>query len=227
MSDIAINIVKVVQEEALKEIEAEFVPETESIYDEKWSKQRSLVQKIKPEWKSEDRAVLSQLKRAAEETYIDIFDASFIILDQLYTTVRVPLRNHGGTVAKDPQGRTMWDTDEFGSYKENWSSLNNTEIDRALIKLQEHKFTISQRVRELFLETVFAKQSLQDDWHENFEKSVEGTTPLREARANRDTRDEKWRYFFNYYVWHMSDGFLKELEQTIALLTRIRDWRSR
>jgi hypothetical protein len=226
VTDIAIDVVKRVQNDMKKEIEAQFVPESESIQDEKYSKYRLLYEKIKPEWKEEDRAALAQLKESATAVYSDIFEDAFAILDRLYSAARVPMRNSRGKPVKDENGRIVWDTDEWGSPKEDWNSLSSNDIDAALIKLQEQKFTITLRVRELFLETVFAKQSLQDDWHDSYQSMLEGTNPMREAVANRKTKDEKWMYFFRYYIWHYASGFNDELDKTINLLSRIREWRS-
>lgn len=224
MSDPASEIIQQMQNDTRKEIEAEFVPESESIMDEKWKAYR-YYEKIKPEWKQEDSQALTQLKAAAERTYSDIFSESFGIIDNLYESIRVPRVNEYGITQLDKKGRIVWELDDFNQPREDWSSLNGQDIEKTLIKIQQLKFIIAPRVKELFLETVFAKMSMQDDWHESYEKPLQGTNPVREAVANRNTRDGKYLYFFRYYVWTMVESFEKELTNTQRLLERIRSWR--
>jgi hypothetical protein len=227
VSSAADNLVRQMQKDEIKALEADQVPEDESIQDEKWSHLRLLSEKIKPEWKQADRYALEQLKAAAQEVTAELYDEALDLLDKFYASVRIPQRGVAGHILKDYDGRPIWTVDEFGQPKEDWSNISSEEIDKTLIKLQETEFTTKLRVKELFLEAVFAKKSLEDEWHETFEQSVEGTTPIREARANRQTKDAKWMYFYRYYIWSMADTFENEINKTMDLLKRIRDWRSK
>lgn len=224
-SDVAAQVIKQLQDDEAKLVEADFDADDEVVQEEKWSRYRFLQQKIKPEWKEEDKNALEQLKRASEATFNEIFEAAFDVLDGLYQGVRVPVTNHHDQVVLDGSGRIQWQRDESGNFIEDWETLNGQDIDVSLLKLQELKLIISQRVRELFLDAVFAKNILQDDYHDSYSSVLQGTNPLREAKASRDTREARWNYFFRYYIWSLADSFDQELVKTMALLSKIRNWR--
>jgi len=225
VTDIAAQAVLDLQQEMLDSVSDDFDPETEETKDVKYERYRLTHTKLKPEWRPEDKSAVEQLKSAAELVVNDIFGASFAILDELYSSVRVPVLTKYETPALDAKNRIIWQRDESGEYLEDWRKLDGYDIERALVRLQNLRLETSQRVQELFLETLMAKYSLQDEWHAAYEAPVQGTNPQREAVANRRAKNDRYNYLFRFWIYSNASVFEREIKDTSRLLERIRQWR--
>lgn len=225
MTDIATQAVLDLQEEMINSVAEDFDPEDGTTKDVRYERYRLTHTKLKPEWRPEDKSAVEQLKAAADLVVSDIFGASFAILDELFCSVRVPVLTKYDVPAKDPGGRIIWQRTPAGDYIEDWRKLDGYDIERALVRLQNLRIETSKRVQNLFLETMFAKNTLQDEWHAAYEAPVQGTNPQREAVANRRSKDDRYNYLFRFWIYSNASVFEREIKDTSRLLERIRQWR--
>jgi hypothetical protein len=221
--DLAADRVKEIQDAIYKELSDE--SQTSEEAQELLNLYSQLYQKIRYEWRPEDQNSLAQLRAAATTVIASAFSDVGNILDNFYESFRVIKKNTLGFPILDDENRWMWEIDELGKYKEDFSQLNGQDIEKAIFDLQRTKMKFSQSVSELFLEAVFAHYSFKDEFNERYEAMLEGTVGDRTARANRDTRESKYFAFFRYYLWQRAVTFEKEVAELMRILERIRQWR--
>lgn len=222
--DIAGDFLHKVQEEFLRDFivsqdtSADEIEETISAY-------KTLAQKIRYNWRPEDAHAIGQIRATAEALVTEFFAKTFSIIDELYESFRKVELNSHGQVIRDHQGRMKYQKDEFGNHVEDFSALTGQDIEKALLDLQRERFVTSQQVAELLLEANFAHFSYKDEYWEKYESVLDGTNPIREAKANRETKQSKYFSYFRYYVWYRTNEFNKELDNLVRILEKIRQWR--
>lgn len=186
---------------------------------------RSLYQKINFKWSVEDQAALSQLRVAVDQLVTREFDQALDAIDSFYLQVRIYETSEDGVVLLDHEGRPRWKKDSVGNYVENWDNLTGQDLEKSLFDLERVRFVTAQRVQELFLEAVFAKHVMSDDWHGAYEAVVQGTQADRTAKANRETREQKYHSFYRYYLWSRADSLQKEIVHLQRLMEKVIEWR--
>lgn len=213
-----------IQNEIKDSLIGDFDPESEEV-KEVITVYQQLYQKIRYDWRSEDKNALSQLRAAADKVLGYTFRDVVRILDNFYETFRVPELNSAGLPILDDKKRWVWKKNELGQYIEDFSQVNGQDIEKALFDLQRTKVEISQATSQLYLEAVFAHYVMKDEYHDKYESLLEGTVGDRTARANRETKESKYFSFFRYYLWQRASTFEKEITELMRLLERIRQWR--
>ena len=183
----------------------------------------SLFQKIRFSWRPEDRAVLEQIRVAADAMFNEAFATAISVVDEFYLQLRVPqLRN--GVVVRDAGGRPVWETDENGSPVERWSLLTGQDIEFTLANLQRLRFSVASQVNQLFLEALYARHVASDVYDDEWGKVMEGTQGDRQARSNRESRVDRYGAFFRFYLYSTAKTFLDELDKFAKVLTNVRYW---
>ena len=188
---------------------------------------RELFRRIQFKWRDSDALILTQIEEAAKVLLSECFDDAITVIDDFYHSLRLPEVNEHGIVRLNAKGRPIWKKDEHGKYIEDWDQLTGQDIEASLLQLQRVRLTLSQRVKELELEAVFAKHIHDDSWTDSYSSLLQGTIGDREARANKDSRLDKYHAFFRYYLWTLSDTLLKEIVNLQWLMKDIREWRVR
>ena len=222
--DIAGEFLHKIQEQFLKEFvleqdnSADNIEETISVY-------KTLSQKIRYNWAPEDHITVEQLRMTSEKLITEAFQKTFTIIDELYESFRKVEINSNGIAVRDAQGRLQYKKDEIGNYIEDFADLTGQDIEKALLDIQRERFVTSQMIAELLLEANFAHFVYKDEFWEKYESILDGTNPLREAKANRETKQSKYFSYFRYYVWYRANEFNKELDNLTRILERIRQWR--
>ncbi len=180
-----------------------------------------------PQWSSDDALAVSRIQTMAHNTAEEIFERMGVVLDRLYSKARQAKRDENGKVMRNSKGRVVWERDEFGEITDDWTTVPNSEIESALMKLQEVKMFVSPKVKELFLEALFAKTSHKDDWYDEYQSVSSGTAVVREAKANQKTISGRYNHIFRYWLWSYAESIERELNATMALLGRLRSWRTK
>lgn len=215
-TDLASDVVKRIQEEAKKDLEAGFRPVVEDAPEEVHP-QLALFRKIEFSWREEDRNAIAQLRAAAEAVFEDLFAGSIAALDRFYSSIRV----------RDPERPGRYLKTETGAYVEDWSELSGQDLIKAIFDLQREKVYISQKLSNLFLEASFAKQISTDVYYEAYRKLMEGTVGDRTAYANQQSKVDRYAAFFRYWIWHSSSAFQKEIDGTVRVLEKMAEWSTR
>ena len=228
MGDMAEAVAVQLQNEHAAEILAggeEFVDDAEVMRREA---ARSLFSKIEFSWRTSDRKILDQIRVAVDRITADMFSDAFIIMDELYSSVRVPdthVVNGQELVKLDSKCRVVWQKDARDREVEDWERLTGQDLEKCLFDLTRLRLSVAPRLNELLLEAVFAKH-ISDDAHQDaYAELVEETIPGRNAYASRKSRPDRYHAVFRYWLWSSVDSFHKEIINFSRIVERVRHWR--
>jgi len=198
------------------------IEDPEVFLDEKddleFNARKSIFQKIQYKWNNSDQLILEQIEAGASTLFEQEFADFIRVLDEFYSELRRPLDRNG------PDGRPLWELGEDGKPIEDWTQVTGQDIDKVLLDLQRLKFVLAPKVNKLLLQAVYAKYVYGDKHDDSYYSIMDGTQLDKTARANQKARQDKYQAFFRYYLFRSSDVFMKEIDNFMRLLTKMRDW---
>lgn len=201
------------------------VAEAATLTEEAALETPALFTKIRFSWRPEDRAILERIRASAESMFAEAFEAAISAIDHFYLQLRVP-RHRDGIVLMGADGRPVWET-ENGRPVERWDQLTGQDVEYTLANLERVKLAVAPRVNQLLLEAMWAKNVSADIHDEAYTKVMEDTVPGRTARANKESREDRYHAFFRFYLYSTAKTFLDEIDNFMKLLTNIRYWQVR
>ncbi len=152
--------------------------------------------KLVVNWNEEDASALYTIKEVSEKAYLDIFAETLIMIEEIYESVK----QDDGT--------------------DNWGLLTTKQIESYTLKLSQQKIQTALQVNTVRMEALFAKYSLDDDYHQAYLQGS-GTNALREAKAHTDTIEKRYSYFFRYYIHTMCEGLARDIDSLIKNLNSV------
>jgi hypothetical protein len=222
LGDIAEDVAaKLVTEFSAPVAEATTITEDEALLAE-----NSLFTKIRFSWRPEDRAFLDRVRVSADAVFQECFADAITIIDGFYASLWVPEVDANGMVRRAADGRPVWQKDENGSPLEKWDQLCGQDIEQALMGLQHVKMQVEPQINKLFLEAIHARTVASDIYDDAWVGVMEGTQGDRTARSNRESRKDRYHAYFRFYLWSVTDSFMKEINQFCRRLEKVRDWQT-
>lgn len=185
---------------------------------------KSLFSKIQFRWRPEDERILTQIREGVDVMFSEMYEETFIVIDDFYAQMRVP-EVVDGSVVKDSAGRVIWKKDARGREVEDWDQLTGQDIEKTLLDITRLKLILAPQANELLLEAIFARHIFDDKLQESYSSLMEGTVGDRNAYANRESKMDKYHAFFRFYLYSHAEVFLKELNNFARVLERIRYFR--
>lgn len=186
---------------------------------------KSLFSKIQFRWRPDDEKILEQIRAGVDAMFAEMYEESFVIVDDFYEQMRVPEQDDNGVVVKDSAGRVIWKKDPRGREVEDWDQLTGQDIEKTLLDITRLKLILAPQANELLLEAIFARHIFDDRQQEAYSSLMEGTIGDRNAHAARESKMDKYHAFFRFYLYSHAEVFLKELNNFARVLERIRYWR--
>jgi hypothetical protein len=217
--DLAADVVRRLQDEAKQALLDGYEPaqiELDELPEDVRPK-IALFKKIDFSWKQEDKFAISQLRAAANTVFRSMFTESVTALEEFYNSIRV----------HDAANPGHYRRTETGAYVEDWSQLSGQDLIKAIFDLQRQKVLISPQISNLFLEASYAKQISTDVYWEHYRSLMEGTVGDRTARANQESKVDRYAAFFRYWIWHCAAQFQREIDGTMRVLEKMAEWQTR
>lgn len=146
--------------------------------------------KLVVDWDKEDGEAIEEIRNFAETVYLDMFGDILLLIEELYD--------------KTDKG-------------ENWGLLTTKHMESYLLKLSKLKVETSTQINRVKLDALFAKYSLDDDFHAAY-LAGGGTNNLREAKAHTETIEKRYSYFFRFYIHTMCEGLAREIDGLVKNL---------
>lgn len=128
------------------------------------------------------------------------------------------IRNKAQEVYLEIFGDTLGQIDAIDF--DNIGVVTTKDLESKILMLSEQKIQIDLQVNSVKLDALFAKYSLDDDYHESYQK-CSGTNNLREAYAHTETVEKRYAYFFRYYIHTMCDGLSRDIDSLIKNLSSV------
>jgi hypothetical protein len=225
IGDAASEVARELQQQHLDEINQGIIDLDEE--SDVLSQERlSIFSRITFRWHTSDQLILSQLRAASQLQWERQLEPAFAILDQLYAEMRIPEQSPDGVVLRDQSGRPIWKKDpDTGLIIETTEQLTGQDLEKALLDLHQLKMTVSEQTNHLLSETMLARYVMKDKEDDLWDSILEGTINDRQAKVGRETRQEKYHYFFHWLLYTNSQTFLKEIISLIKTLGGILDRR--
>ena len=184
--------------------------------------QTTFFDKIKFNWKPEDRSIMERIESSAATVFADLFSDVVTVIDDFYAAMRVPETTPNGNPLIGPDRRPVWKRDEDGRYIERLDQLTGQDIDQAILELERLLLTVTPRVNRLMLDAVASHHISKDSYDDAWFSVVEGTQGDRTARANQRSRVDRWFAFFKYYVYSDAQAFHGEVNAFLKRLENVR-----
>lgn len=207
-----------------QEYESDLDAPVEETVDLKGFDKGSFFGRITFTWRPEDASILSRIEAHSQEKFAELFGSAIEEIDRFYEYLRVPRQRDGVTVL-DAYGRVVWELDAAGKPEEDWGQLTGQDIEQTLMNLQRIKMPLALELKKLRNQALYGKMVADDAKDDIWESQKQGTQGDRQARANRESRIDRYQAFFRYCVWSHADAFFKELNDFIWRLRDIRGWR--
>lgn len=181
----------------------------------------SVFSRMRFSWRSHDREILTRIRAAADSMFVELFADAISVLDTFYASLRVPELTDSGSPRIGPDGRQVFLRDERGNYIEHLGQLTGQDLDQAVLDLQRVLLAVTTQVEDLMLEALMAHNVARDVADDAWFSMVEGTQGDRTARANRESRKDRWHAFFRFYLHRRAKSFLDELNAFARRLDNI------
>lgn len=177
--------------------------------------------RIRFSWRKQDRDMRDRFQAASHASFLELFADAISVVDDLYSNMWVPRTNEHGIVMSGPDGRRLWVTDERGRPIEKIEQLTGQDIHQTILSLQKVLLEITPQVEALMIDAVMAHNIAKDHYDDAWFSMVEGTQGDRTARANRESRQDRWHSFFRFALHHTAKSFLAEINAFIRRLDNI------
>lgn len=210
-----------------------FAPLTEEILTEEdavESQRASIFSKIRFSWRPEDRAILDRIRLASDSMVEEAFGEAIATIDRFYEQLRIPettwVDNHE-VVRRGPDGRVVWKRSEEGKIIERWDQLTGPDIEMTIADLLRLKMLIAPQVNQLLNEAIYAKHVASDAYDDAWGTVIQGTQGDRTAKANRQSRQDRYHAHFRYVLYSTANTLVREIVVFINRLADIREWQIR
>ena len=191
--------------------------------------QKSIFEKIRFKWRPEDEQILTRIKAAADEEFVRNFGDATRVIDKFYASIRVPRmeqRSGEWMPVLDHMRRQVWELDDFGRPKEDWSRINGQDLEEAFMNLERIRLDVRPRISWLMSQAIYSRYASGDYHDDSYSQVAEGTISDRNAKANRVSRPDRYHAFFRFVLWQLSDDMFKEIGHFMEYLAKIRNWKS-
>lgn len=190
----------------------------------------NLFTKIRFTWRPEDRAMRERIHVAAEAMFQEAMTEPIRLIDDFFMQLRVPEQHEVDgqmIVTRGLDDRPVWKKDEHGHVIERWDQLTGQDIEYTLASLHRVRMMLAPQANELFLDALYARHVASDIYDDTWGSMMDGTQGDRSARANRESRPDRYAAYFRFYLYSVADTFLKEVSAFMKTLENIRYWQVR
>ena len=190
---------------------------------------KSIFEKISFSWRPADQNILTRTQALVDEEFAKNFHGTIAIFERFFGAMHVPETHVMGgqeMALLDAKGRQVYKRDESGRLVEDYSQLTGQDFEEAILALERLRLEIKPRISQLLADAVYAKHTAGDFHDDVYWKTVDGTINDRTARANRDSRPDRYHAFFRWALWQTSKDFFDEISQFLIYLDKIRTWKS-
>ncbi len=107
---------------------------------------------------------------------------------------------------------------EEGRY--DWSLLTGQDVDTLIFELQRTIASVERQTTKYFMRAQASFMSWDEEYWDAYRKPIEGTQNDRVAYARGKTRETRYFYLLQYWVWKLAADRLKSAQQ----LKKDLDW---
>lgn len=178
-------------------------------------------QRMRLDWRSEDRVVLTGAQAAVRGRLTVIFEDAYDTMGRVYDIVRTPERDLAtGEIKTDQFGYPIWARGPTGSFDEDWTRLGERQKEALLFEITTRLFEWTQRAADIWGEAMLAKAQFEERFAIDYDKPMTGTVDDRKAVGTAGSMDERYFALFVSTLSRKADGLVRSME---LLAQRLKD----
>ncbi len=177
-------------------------------------------QRMRMNWRSEDRSVMDRAKGAVDGWIQREFADAYRLLYQVYSQVRIQSCTPDGEPLVDSTGNPMWERDDSGGYIEDFNRLTLKDKENLMFALTTRLVFWEQRAADAWGEAMFSKAMWEESHAIGFDAPRQGTVDNRNAKATIDSREERYFAILMTYRSRKADALVRSLS---LLSQRLKD----
>jgi hypothetical protein len=186
--------------------------ETEVLHEERERTFRTPgFRRMRFDWRSEDRAIITQAKAAVDGRIIESFADAYQVMFEVYNLVRTPETGPDGGPIVDQWGFPTWKRGVSGGYEEDWTRLTLKEKENLMFTITTRIFEWEQRAVDAWAEAMLAKSQFEERFAIQYDEPMTGTVDDRKAFANREAAEERYFAIFLTTYSRKADALVRSL----------------
>jgi hypothetical protein len=170
-------------------------------------------QRMRIEWKGEDRPIVDRVKAVVESKLYTEFADAYALIYEVFELVR----NETG---HDAAGNPIWERDTAGNFVEDFSKLTLKQKEHFMFALTTRLFLWQQQAADAWGEAMFAKAQWEERFSIGYDAGKGGTIEGRTAKGRIDAREERYFGVLLSLYSRKADALVKSLE---LLTQRLKD----
>jgi hypothetical protein len=223
------NLTNAVVDQLIAPLTDSLPQEPTEIDDLETEQRKSIFEKIRFNWRPEDQTILGRIGVLVDQEFSKDFFGAVQIFENFFGAMHVPETQWFGNQEvnlKDAQGRQVYKRGPDGHLIEDYRQLTGQDFEVAILRLEKLRLDLRPRISELLADAVYAKSCAGDFHDDAYHSTYDGTINDRNARANRESRPDRYHAFFRWTLWQTCKDFYDEIGQFITYLEKIRTWKS-
>lgn len=162
-------------------------------------------------WASQDQPMMDSAKYAVDDRIVANFGDAYVILNDIFDTVRTPEYDAQGEVRRDRHGMPIWARKSNGDFDEDWSRLTRQERENLMFKITTRIADWEQRAADAWGEAMLDKGQWEEKFAIEFDAPYTGTVDDRTAAGRIGSAEE--RYFAIFVSWYSrrADAIVKSM----------------
>lgn len=177
--------------------------------------------RMRTTWRNEDRIPVEEAHRLADQQINAAFGPAFRLLDELFLKVRIPLTDEQGQVRTDRNGRPLWECDEDGTPREDWTVLSDRDRSHFLHVITTHIVGWQQDAVKLWGDAMYAKGLWEQTFAEGY-SAPQGRLTIddRTQWGHRAAEQERYFAIFKAVLSRRADAVIYSMKQIAGLLEK-------
>lgn len=191
-------------------------PDAEDSLEESKSWRTPGFQRMRLDWSSGDKDVLSRVKNTVDARLMREFKDAYQLMFSLYEIVRTPASDE-----RDQWGHPIdWVRNDAGFPVEDYSKLTLREKENFLFGITTRVFTWSQLAVDAWTDAMISKAQWEERFSTGFTDPDKGTDAARTAAGRLDALDERYFAILLSSYSKKADALVRSLE---LLSQRLKD----
>ena len=168
--------------------------------------------RMRMDWADGADQMIARIRATVEGAIFNHFLDAFVIMDDLYSTVREQAMDPAtGELLTDQWGHAVHAKTATGAYIEDWGRLTDRQREEFLFRITTSLFAWEQRAADLWGEAMFAKAVWTEAFASAYDEPVKGTIEDRTARANIGSAEDRYFAILQSLLSRKADAVVRSM----------------
>jgi hypothetical protein len=169
--------------------------------------------RMRTKWDKNDLIVIEEIRRQADDLIFNRFLAAFALMDRIYSCVRFKATGEDGEIRLDRHGRPVWEMNEIGLPREDWTRVTDQDRFAWLHEITAHLFQWEQDAAILWGDAMFAKGIWQEVFARAYVAPARGTIDDRTQAGHLASMEDRYFAIFQSLISKRADAIVRSMER--------------